>query len=94
MSELQVEIVRLAPMQVASFYGFGSEPEFQAAAKLLAWAEPRGLLDGGVEHRIFGFNNPSPSAASPNYGYEFWLELKNGEAAGRYRCGRDGTQDV
>lgn len=81
MSELQVEIVRLAPMQVASFYGFGSEPEFQAAAKLLAWAEPRGLLDGGFEHRIFGFNNPSPSAASPNYGYEFWLELKNGEAA-------------
>jgi DNA gyrase inhibitor GyrI len=81
MSELQVEIVRLAPMQVASFYGFGSEPEFQAAAKLLAWAEPRGLLDGGIGHRIFGFNNPSPSAASPNYGYEFWLELKNGEAA-------------
>jgi DNA gyrase inhibitor GyrI len=81
MSELQVEIVRLAPMRVASFYGFGAEPEFQAAAKLLAWAEPRGLLDGGTEHRVFGFNNPSPSAASPNYGYEFWLELKNGEAA-------------
>lgn len=41
MRELQVEIVRLAPMQVASFYGFGHEPEFQAAAKMLAWAEAR-----------------------------------------------------
>mgnify|MGYP000891446691 CR=1 FL=1 len=81
MSELQVEIVRLAPMQVASFYGFGREPEFQAAAKMLAWAEPRMLYDEGAGHRVFGFNNPSPTAGSPNYGYEFWLELKDGEAA-------------
>lgn len=81
MSELQVEIVRLAPMQVASFYGFGSEPEFQAAAKMLAWAEPRMLYDEGAGHRVFGFNNPSPTAGSPNYGYEFWLELKEGDAA-------------
>ena len=80
MRELQVEIVRLAPMQVASFYGFGHEPEFQAAAKMLAWAEARGLYDEGFGHRVFGFNNPSPTAASPNYGYEFWLELKDGEA--------------
>ena len=79
MSELQVEIVRLAPLQVASFYSFGSEPEFQAAAKMLAWAEPRGLYDEGMAHRVFGFNNPSPTAGSPNYGYEFWLELKDGE---------------
>lgn len=80
MSEWQVEIVRLAPMQVASFYGFGSEPEFQAAAKMLAWAEPRTLYDEGTGHRVFGFNNPSPTAGSPNYGYELWLELKDGEA--------------
>ncbi len=80
MSELQVEIVRLAPLQVASFYGFGREPELEAAAKLLAWAEPRNLYDAGASHRVFGFNNPSPTAASPNYGYEFWLELKDGEA--------------
>jgi DNA gyrase inhibitor GyrI len=80
MSELQVEIVRLAPMQVVSFYGFGREPEFQAAARMLAWAEPRGLYDEGTAHRVFGFNNPSPTAGSPNYGYEFWLEMKDGEA--------------
>jgi DNA gyrase inhibitor GyrI len=72
----QVEIVRLSPLQVASFYGFGPEPEAEAAGKLLAWAEPRGLLDGGVTRRVFGFNHPSPAAGSPNYGYELWLELK------------------
>jgi DNA gyrase inhibitor GyrI len=66
-------------MQVASFHGFGSEPEFQAAAKMLAWAEPRGLYDEGFGHRVFGFNNPSPTAGSPNYGYEFWVTINPDE---------------
>lgn len=79
MSTLHVEIVRLEPMRVAAFYGFGAEPEHAAVTKLLAWAQPRGLLDGGVAHRVFGFNNPSPGAGSPHYGYEFWLELPGSE---------------
>ncbi len=81
MNTLQVAITRLDPMRVASFYGFGAEPEQAAAGKLLEWAEPRGLVDGGHDHRVFGFNNPSPSAGSPHYGYEFWLELHDGDAA-------------
>ena len=80
MSTLQVEIVRLQPMCVAAFHGFGAEPEHAAVTKLIAWAQPRGLLDGGVAHRVFGFNNPSPAAGSPNYGYEYWLELSPSEA--------------
>jgi DNA gyrase inhibitor GyrI len=81
MSELHVEIVRLDPMQVGAFYGFGAEPEAEAMDKLLAWAVPQGLFDDGVTHRVFGFNNPSPSAGSPHYGYEFWLELKADDLA-------------
>lgn len=79
MSVMQVELVRLEPLRVAAFYGFGAEPEAQASAKLLAWAQGRGLLDDGRRHRLFGFNNPSPSAASPHYGYEYWLELSEAE---------------
>ena len=26
-------------------------------------------------HRFFGFNNPSPTAASPNYGYDVWVTV-------------------
>lgn len=89
--ELQVEIVRLAPLRVVTFYGFGVEPEAEAMAKLLAWAAPRGLLDGGAEHRIFGFNNPSPSAGSPQYGYEFWLELHDQDLASLPGPGSMGT---
>ncbi len=73
MSDLDVRIVELQSMRVASFLGFGESPEMLAIEKLMAWAGPRGLLEG--QPRVFGFNNPSPSAGSPNYGYELWLAV-------------------
>ncbi len=78
MTELSVEIVELEPMRVVSVYGFGKEPEGLAWEKLIAWAQPRGLVEDPDHFRIFGFNNPNPSAGSPNYGYEFWLEVGEG----------------
>ncbi|NLG49716.1 MAG: GyrI-like domain-containing protein [Chloroflexi bacterium] len=76
MSELVVRIVRLEPMRVASVYGFGAEPERIAHEKLVAWAGPRGYLDDLEHHRVFGFDNPSPSPSSPNYGYELWITVE------------------
>ncbi len=76
MDGLEVRIERLEPMRVASVYGFGESPETIAWGKLIAWAKPRGLLDDPEKHRIFGFNNPNPTAASPNYGYEFWIQVE------------------
>ena len=73
MSELEVRIVKLEPMRVASFWGFSASPEVEAWEKLFSWARPRGLLDDLEQHRLFGFNNPNPSAGSPNYGYEVWI---------------------
>jgi DNA gyrase inhibitor GyrI len=75
MSDLDVRIIDLEPMRVASVYGFGSSPEEQAWAKLIAWAKPKGLLQNPEQHRIFGFNNPNPSPGSPNYGYEYWIAV-------------------
>jgi DNA gyrase inhibitor GyrI len=75
MKELEVRIVKLEPMRVASVYGFGASPENEAREKLIAWAKPKGLLDNPDERRIFGFNNPNPSHGSPNYGYEFWITV-------------------
>lgn len=73
MNTLDVKIVTLDPMRVASVQAFGPSPELAAWEKLKVWAGPRGLLAGPDRPRIFGFNNPSPSPASPNYGYEFWI---------------------
>ncbi len=75
MTELEVRIVSLESMRVASFQAYGNSPEYDAAKKLVDWAKPLGLLDDPEKHRIFGFDNPNPSPGSPNYGYEFWITI-------------------
>ena len=75
MSELEVRIVTLDPMRVAVTFGFGTAPEHEAWERLVAWSEPKGFFEDRAAHRIFGFNNPDPSPGSPNYGYEFCMEV-------------------
>ena len=75
MSTHDVQIETLKPMRVASVWGFGPSPENEAWQKLEAWAKPQGLYGDLANHPIFGFNNPNPSAGSPNYGYELWLQV-------------------
>ena len=70
-----IQIITLPPMRVASAWGFGTQPEDQAWKKMDAWARPKGLLKDSAKARMFGFNNPNPSAGSPNYGYEFCLTI-------------------
>lgn len=77
MSGLDVRIVRLPKMRVASGYGFSDSPEEMAWDKLLRWARENGLLQKG-DVRFFGFNNPNPSPGSPNYGYEQWMMIEPG----------------
>ncbi len=73
MSDLDVRIVEMAPMRVASAHGFGQNPEEIAWKKILDFAQAQGLDTG--EARFFGFNNPNPSPSSPNYGYEQWMTV-------------------
>ena len=75
MTGLEVHIVQLPALRVASVYGFGASPELLAWEKLLTWATDKGLLDEPPTYRIFGFNNPNPTVGSPNYGYEFWISV-------------------
>jgi len=70
MSQLQVRMVRLDPMRVICFSGFGSGPEEIALKKLRDWSDVH-----GVQGRVFGFNNPNPALGSPNYGYDVWMAL-------------------
>ena len=74
MLEIEVRIVNLEPMLVASAYGFGDQPETLAWTKILAWASSQDYEDLGKQ-RFFGFNNPNPSPGSPNYGYEQWMTV-------------------
>ena len=73
MSNNTMQVVKLTPMRVASAWAFGPQPEEQAWQILQEWAQARHLLH--EDTRIFGFNNPNPAPGSPNYGYEYWLEV-------------------
>ncbi len=73
MNNLEVRIVNLPPMRVACINGFGDSPEGMAFEKMKAWAEAHKLLE--KPYRLFGYNNPDPSAGSPNYGYDVWITV-------------------
>jgi len=75
MSERVVSIVNLPPMRVASALGFGKEPEHQASTMITEFAKKAGIELDFNKIRMYGFDNPSPSAGSPHYGYEFWLPV-------------------
>ena len=69
----EIKVVTLEAMRVVSFHGFGETPEDEAFTKMAAWAGARGLLEDAEKVKTYGFNNPSPSPGSPNYGYDVWL---------------------
>jgi DNA gyrase inhibitor GyrI len=75
MSELNVRIVRLEPMRVAWALGFGKQPESLAWKAIFDWIKAQGMEGDLQSHRFLGFNNPSPTPASPNYGYEQWMTV-------------------
>lgn len=76
MKELEVKIVKLEPMRVASVRVISKTPENDAWERMRAWAEPKGLLDNIEKHPVFGFNNPNPSPDREDYGYEFWIRVE------------------
>lgn len=75
MTTLDVGIVTLEPMRVASVRAISEMPERDAWDKMRAWAELKGLLKDLEKHPVFGFNNPNPSLDRKEYGYEFWVRV-------------------
>lgn len=74
--EITVEVVKLPEMVAATTIGFGEGPEGIAWDRMMKWVHERGLWQDGFAHRQFGADTSSPSAASPNYGYQVWYTLQ------------------
>lgn len=96
MSEIDVKIVRMEPMRVASFHAFGESPENDAVEKLITWAQPLGLLSNPDEYPVYGFNNPNPEEGKKEYGYEFWIKVDEdySEKGANYKTHEGGTYAV
>lgn len=75
MSESEIRVVDLPPMTFVRFHAFGPSPEHAAGDKMRQWVRDNSVPVKRGETRVFGFNNPSPSPGSENYGYEFWFEV-------------------
>ena len=75
--ELDVKIVELEPMRVASFRAISETPEHDAMKLLAGWAQGKGYLNDLEKNPIFGFNNPNPSKGKKEYGYEFWIKVED-----------------
>ncbi len=75
MTDLEVRIERIEPRRVAWVRAVGQSPELEAWSRLGRWAGPAGLLSDAARHPVFGFNNPSPTSGSPEYGYELWVAI-------------------
>ncbi|MFX1507255.1 MAG: GyrI-like domain-containing protein [Promethearchaeota archaeon] len=73
--DLDVRIVTLEPMRVASVQAISKSPEHEAWVEMQTWANKQGLLDDIKKHPVFGFNNPDPSPDKEEYGYEFWIKI-------------------
>lgn len=102
--KLDVRIVKLVPVKVAYYRGYGVNPEREAwipitewlladakepyfkqfgtypdAKELLKYAEINNLYKPPKNRRYFGFDNPLRTEDNPEYGYEVWVTVNEGE---------------
>lgn len=75
MNDSEIRIVDLPPMDFVRFHAFGPSPEHAASDKMRQWIKENEIQVERDQVRVFGFNNPSPSPGSENYGYECWFQV-------------------
>ncbi len=75
MDKLNVRIVKLGVMKVASFQAAGASPEMDAFKALNDWAYPKGLLHDLVKNPLFGFDSPLTVEGRKTRGYECWIKV-------------------
>lgn len=73
MAALDVRIIDLPALRVASAHGFGVSPEMIALEQMRKYLQAVGLWDQVETLQLYGFNNPDPAPDNPGYGYEQWV---------------------
>ena len=72
---MEIKVVELNPMKVASFQYVGENPELNAIKSMFRWAQKKEFFSKDARFYFFGFNNPIPSEDNSESGYEVWLPL-------------------
>lgn len=70
---LDVRIVTLEPMRVATLMRLGEQPELQVLNALFEWAKAHQIPIDAANPRRFGFDNPPAAVGTTDHGYELWM---------------------
>lgn len=73
---LNVRIVLLPPMTVASYHCIGKDPEEEVFGVMTDWAKKSRLYETKPDARMLGFNHPNPGVLEDGtHGYEVWVTI-------------------
>ena len=72
---MDVRIIYLPPMTVASYQYIGENPEDAVEEKIYALIREMDLPKVKPDFRVLGFNNPNPVEGQKEYGYEMWVTV-------------------
>lgn len=74
--ELNVRILKLPPMTVASYHCIGDDPEEQVFGVMTEFAQKIRLYEIKPDARMIGFNRPNPGVLEDGtHGYEVWVTI-------------------
>ena len=71
---MDVKLIELKKMKIASFQCEGPGAEAKVHKKLISWAMKNDLLKEEKKYHLYGFDNPMMTKEKPN-GYELWLPI-------------------
>jgi DNA-binding transcriptional MerR regulator/DNA gyrase inhibitor GyrI len=73
---LNVRILHLPPMTVASYHYIGNEPEEAVGERTSRFIQESKLYEAKPDARMFGFNHPNPGILEDGlHGYEDWVTI-------------------
>lgn len=74
--KLNVRIVHLPPMTVASYHYIGNDPEEVVGDRVSRFVQESKLYEAKPDARMFGFNHPNPGILEDGlHGYEDWVTI-------------------
>lgn len=73
--KMDIRILYLAPATVAACHYMGDNPEENAEKILARFIKESNLTALKPDFRMYGFNNPSPTKETDQYGYEFFVTI-------------------
>ena len=75
LTKLNVRIVQIPPITVASYHFIGENPEETVGNVISKFAKDVNLYEIKPDAKLYGFNHPDPCETGEPHGYEDWVTI-------------------